>query len=78
MLTSKDFWTATAERALKTFVQVIVATFGTAQMGVLELPWEQALSLAASAAILSVLTSLGSVKLGPSSGPSLAGESVDK
>jgi hypothetical protein len=71
-----DFWKATAERAVKTFVQVLIATFGTDQIGIVELPWESALSLAASAALLSILTSLGSANLGSKAGPSLVGETT--
>lgn len=71
-----DFWKASAERALKTFVQVLIASFGTDQMGILDLPWETALSLAASAALLSILTSLGSANLGSKAGPSLVGETT--
>lgn len=71
-----DFWKATAERAVKTFVQVLIATFGTDQIGIVELPWESALSLAASAALLSIMTSLGSANLGSKAGPSLVGETT--
>ena len=76
MLFDLDFWKAAAERALKTFVQTLLAGLGTAQLGVMELPWETALGLAASAAVLSLLTSLGSANLGKSVGPSLVGEST--
>jgi hypothetical protein len=71
-----NFLKATAERAIKTFIQVLVAGLGTAQIGVLDLAWEQSLSLAASAAVLSILTSLGSANLGGKAGPSLAGETT--
>ena len=73
---SIDFWKASAERALKTFIQVLLAGLGTAQVGVLDLAWEQSLSLAASAAVLSLLTSLGSANFGKSVGPSLVGETT--
>ena len=72
----KKFWQATAERALKTFIQVLVAGLGTAHIGIMDLAWEQSLSLAASAAVLSLLTSLGSANLGGSVGPSLVGETT--
>lgn len=70
------FWQATGERALKTFIQVLLAGLGTAQVGIMDLAWEQSLSLALSAAVLSVLTSLGSANLGGSVGPSLVGETT--
>ena len=71
-----NFLKATVERAIKTFIQVLVAGLGTAQVGVLDLAWEQSLSLAASAAVLSILTSLGSANLGSKAGPSLFGETT--
>lgn len=76
MLFDIDFWKAAAERSLKTFFQTLLAGLGTAQMGIVDLPWETALGLAASAAVLSLLTSLGSANLGKSVGPSLVGEST--
>ena len=71
-----DFWKASAERAIKTFIQVLLAGLGTAQVGIMDLAWEQSLSLAASAAVLSLLTSLGSANLGGKAGPSLVGETT--
>lgn len=71
-----DFWKASAERAVKTFIQVLLAGLGTAQVGIMDLAWEQSLSLAASAAVLSLLTSLGSANLGGKAGPSLVGETT--
>jgi hypothetical protein len=77
MLFDIKFWKATAERAVKTFVQTALAAFGTDQLGLLDMPWGQALSLAASAAVLSLLTSLASANFGGSTGPSLSGESTE-
>lgn len=71
-----DFWKASAERAIKTFIQVLLAGIGTDQVGILDLAWETSLSLAASAAVLSLLTSLGSANLGGKAGPSLVGETT--
>jgi len=76
MLFDLDFWKASGERALKTFIQTLAAGLGTASIGILSLPWETALGLAASAAVLSLLTSLGSARVGKSVGPSLVGEST--
>ena len=76
MLFDLDFWKAAAERALKTFIQTLVAGLGTTQMGIADLAWETSLSLAASAAVLSLLTSLGSANLGSKAGPSLVGETT--
>jgi hypothetical protein len=70
------FWKATAERALKTFAQSFVATIGIGATDLLNIGWQQALSVAGLATLISVLTSLASAKLsGDPESPSLvAGE----
>lgn len=75
MLSEKLFWVAAGERAVKTFAQSLVALF-VAGVTVLTIDWQQALAVAATAAVVSVLTSVASVRLGPFEGPSLAGEAV--
>ncbi len=75
MLSEKLFWIAAGERAVKTFAQSLVALF-VAGVTVLTIDWQQALAVAATAAVVSVLTSVASVRLGPFEGPSLAGEAV--
>jgi hypothetical protein len=70
-----DYWKATGERAIKTFVQVLLAVVGTDALGALTADWNQAFAVAAMSAALSVLTSLASVNFGPT-GPSLAGETT--
>lgn len=52
------FWKATAERAVKTFCQVLLAVLGAEEFGLLHAPWGLALDLGLMAAVLSVLTSL--------------------
>ena len=73
----KSFLEATAERAVKTFVQTLLALLGTNAAGVLSVDILPAAQVALSAAILSVLTSFGSSKVG-NEGPSLAGETTLK
>lgn len=73
----KSFLEATAERALKTFVQTLLALIGTNAAGVLSVDILPAAQVALSAAVLSVLTSFGSAKVG-NEGPSLAGETTLK
>lgn len=75
MLSEKLFWIAAGERAVKTFAQALVALF-VAGVTVLTIDWQQGLAVAATAAVVSVLTSVASVRLGSFEGPSLAGEAV--
>lgn len=75
MLSDKGFWIATAERAIKTFCQALVALF-VAGVTVLTIDWVQGLAVAATAAVVSVLTSIASYSVGPFLGPSLVDEAV--
>jgi hypothetical protein len=76
-LSTRVFWLATAERAVKTFAQALLAaltiaqTAGTLGVDVLNVNWATAVSLAIGAAILSVLTSVSSGPVGPVDSPSL-------
>ncbi len=54
---SKNWWKAAGIRAIKTFAQALIAGIGTG-VALLEVNWSYALSVAAVAAILSLLTSL--------------------
>jgi hypothetical protein len=65
------FWSQTGERAVKTFCQVLAATLLADQVGVLEADWASAASLAAGAALLSLLTSIASEPFGAEDSPSL-------
>lgn len=70
-----QFWIAASERALKTLAQTLVALIGANAVSVMELDWAQMLGVAATAAVVSVLTSLASAPFG-NSGPSLVGEGL--
>ena len=72
---STAFWSATAERALKTLAQTLVALIGANAVSVMELDWTQMLGVAGTATILSVLSSVASAKFG-NSGPSLSDETL--
>lgn len=62
---TRDFLLDAAERALKTFVQSLLAVLTVQGVSsLLDVDWLQALSVAALATVISVLTSLLSVKLG--------------
>jgi hypothetical protein len=58
------FWKDAAERAVKTFCQALVAVLGAGSVGLLNVPWLTSLSTAGMAAVLSLLTSVGSAPLG--------------
>lgn len=58
MLTG-PFWRGALERTIKTGAQTLVALIGTEAVGVTSLDWPQMLSVAATAMLLSVLTSIG-------------------
>ncbi len=75
MLNDRGFWIATSERAIKTFCQALVALF-VAGVTVLTIDWVQGLAVAATAAVVSVLTSIASYSVGPFLGPSLVDEAV--
>ena len=55
---TKAFWAGVAERSLKTAAQTLIAVIGTGTLGILDVDWLTALSVAGLATILSVLTSV--------------------
>lgn len=73
---TRAFALAAAERAVKTFAQALLALIGTDLVAVTDLDWPQMLSVAGTAAVVSVLTSVVSSGLGPNAGPSLTTEKV--
>lgn len=60
-----------AERAVKTFCQALVAVLGAGATNLIDVPWLAALATAGFAALLSVLTSVGSAPWGDEATPSL-------
>lgn len=57
----KNFWVATAERAIKTFAQTAAALLvGDNVLGLVGVSWVDVGSVAGLAALVSVLTSVGS------------------
>jgi len=72
----RAFLLATAERAVKSFSQALGAMLVAAGTGLLDTAWQDDLSVAGMTALLSVLTSVGSAKIG-GNGPSLGPETTD-
>ncbi len=68
---SRLFWSLTVERAVKSFAQALVALLGAGGMDLFHAPWYAMLSTATMAAVLSVLTSVASARVGPADDPSL-------
>ncbi|MGW3164845.1 holin [Streptomyces sp. NPDC001142] len=63
-LFSGRFWVATAERAVRTAAQALLAALGLTAADVLDADWGQALALAGSAAVLAVLTAISAAGTG--------------
>jgi len=55
---TKDFWKDTAERAIKTFLQNILAILLISGTTLLNADWQAGLAVAATAAVVSLLTSV--------------------
>jgi tRNA A37 threonylcarbamoyladenosine dehydratase len=61
MFTSK-FWSYAGERAIKTFAQAAIAFLGAGSVGLFAIDWAAMISVAGGAALLSLLTSVVSLK----------------
>lgn len=75
VIATKEFWSATAERAIKTFAQTLLGVWTASATTPLDIDWKNALLTAAFATVASVLTSLVSAGAG-NPGPSLASEEL--
>ena len=72
---TKDFVNASIERAIKTGCQTLTALLGAGAVGIIDAPWLDSLSVAGMAAVLSLLTSVGS-DAATKGGPSLTNSEV--
>jgi hypothetical protein len=77
MLFDSRFWVSSAERAIKTLAQTLVALIGTTAVSIIDLDWAQMLGVAATATVLSVLSSIASANFGKNPGPSLTDETIE-
>lgn len=57
---STDFWMATTERGIKTLAQSAAAALIAEGAGIIDTDWAGILSISLMAAVVSVLTSIGS------------------
>ena len=58
------FWKSTVERSIRTAAQVLLGFLVVGQTGVLDVDWEQALSVTGVAVIASILTSVVATGVG--------------
>ena len=70
-LVTKTFWLDTAERAVKTLAQTLVALLGAGAVDVLHIDWKARLSVAMGAALVSILTSIASSNVNSADSASL-------
>ena len=68
---TRRFWALTAEQMIRTFAQTLAAVLVASGAGLLAADWWAALSAAGMAAVVSVLTSVGSLRIGPPDSPSV-------
>ena len=59
MIWSAAFWRGAGERMIKTAAQALLAVIGVGAVGIMDVDWGGALSAAALAAVLSLITSIG-------------------
>lgn len=71
---TRQFWIDTAERAVRTFAQALVAAITAGFVFTDSAAWGQALLVAAVAALVSVLTSVAGSAVGDPASPSLLPE----
>jgi hypothetical protein len=55
---SKVFWIDTLDRAIATFAQASIGALTASATGILDIEWQQTLSVSGFAALVSVLTSI--------------------
>lgn len=71
---SSAFLKAAIERAVKTVAQTLLALWGAGVFDILHVDWSGSLGVAAGAGVLSLLTSVVSLPVGPSGSPSVVHE----
>jgi hypothetical protein len=72
-----DFWKAAVERAVKTMCQSLLTLWGAGVLDIIHVDLAHSTSIAAGAAVLSLLTSVVSLPVGPSGSPSVVDSHAD-
>ena len=70
------FWKSAVERAVKTAAQAFASSWlvGDVALNALTLDWQSGAGIALGGALLSLVTSIASIKVGPVGSPSLVAE----
>lgn len=71
---TKTFWTATAERTIRTFAQAFAAFLAAGATGLLTVDWVQAASVSGLAALLCLLTCIAAGTVDADTGASFGPE----
>lgn len=71
---SATFWKSTVERSVRTAAQVLLGFLVVGETGILDVDWEQALSVTGVAVIASILTSIVATGVGDKGTASLVKE----
>jgi hypothetical protein len=74
---TKKFWKSATERSIKTLAQSLIALLTAGSANLLEVDWAAALGVSLGAALLSLLTSLGSAGVTKTDSPSLVDDAKD-
>lgn len=73
---TRNFWKATAERGIKTLAQAAAALLVGDGLGLLSVDWVSVGSVAGLAALISILTSVGTGAIGDGSPSAVAAETL--
>ena len=68
---TRQFWKLAAERAVKVFAETLAGVLVVSGVGLFAADWKSALSTALMATLVSVLTSVASLRWGPPNSPSV-------
>lgn len=74
---SSTFLAAAFERCLKSAAQTLLALWGAGQLDVVHVDFAHSASVAVGAAVLSLLTSVVSLPIGPDGSPSMVSSAAD-